>query len=77
MWINSNTELTEQEIRSMARLHPNEFKYAKRTSVADMLRAAESQRDNRLYRDLIVIVLSDKGRKWVERCVGICKKIEI
>lgn len=77
MWINNGTQLTEQEIRSMARLHPDEFEYAKKTPATEMFKAAEGQNDNRLYRDLIAIVLSDKGRKWVERAVNICKKIEI
>ena len=77
MWINSSTNLTEQEIRSMAKLHPKEFEYAKRTPVVEMFKAAERKRENRLYRDLIAVVLTPKGRIWVERCVSICKEIEL
>jgi len=77
MWINNDTNLTRQEVISMARLHPKEFEYAKRTPVAEMFKGAERHRDNRLYKDLIAIVLSPKGRVWVERCVGMCKDIEL
>jgi hypothetical protein len=77
MWINNGTNLTELEVRSMARLHPKEFEYAKKTPVAEMLRIAYSYKGNRLYHDLITIILSEKGRKWVERTVGLCKKIEL
>ena len=77
MWINSDTKLTDQEIRSMARLHPKEFEYAKKTSVAEIFQAAEKHRDDRHYRDLIEIVLSPRGRVWVERCVAMCKGIEL
>lgn len=77
MWINSNTTLTEQEIHSMARLHPKEFEYAKKTPLAEMFKLAEMYKENRLYRDHFTIILSDKGKKWVERCVGICKKMDL
>lgn len=77
MWINSDTKLTEQEIRSMARLHPKEFEYARKTSVVEMFEAAERHREDRHYKDLIAVILSPKGRVWVERCVGICKEIEL
>jgi len=77
MWIKNNTNLTEQEIKLAARLHPKEFEYAKRTSVAEMYRLAEKYKENRLYRDLIAIVMSEKGRKWVENTVAICKRIDL
>ena len=77
MWINHNAVLSEQELRSMARLHPREFDYAKKTSVEEMYKTAEKYRDNRFYCDLINVVLTDRGRKWVENAVGMCKKIEL
>jgi hypothetical protein len=77
MWINNDTKLTEQEIRSMARLHPKEFEYAKSITAEEMFKEAEKYRDDRHYRDLVAIILSPKGRIWVERCVSICKTIEM
>jgi hypothetical protein len=77
MWINSDTKLTEQEIRSMARLHPKELEWAKKTPIAEIFKAAERYRNDRHYGDLIEIILSPKGRVWVERCVAMCKDIEL
>ena len=77
MWINNGTSLSEQEIKMAGRLHPKEFEYAKRTSVADMLKLAEQYRENRLYRDLIAVILSPKGRVWVEKTVALCKKLDL
>lgn len=42
-----------------------------------MFKLAEMYKENRLYRDHFTIILSDKGKKWVERCVGICKKMDL
>lgn len=77
MWINHNAVLSEQELRSMARLHPQEFDYAKKTSIQDMYKIAEKYKDNRYYCDLISIIMSEKGKKWVEGAVDMCKRIEL
>ena len=75
MWIRNNTDLTEQEIRTVANLHPKEFEFAQRTPVADMMKFMEKYSDNKLYRDLIEIVTSEQGWKWVERTVAKCKRM--
>src|SRR5512136_1454881 len=75
MWIKGDTDLTEQEIRVVAKFHPKEFEFARTTPTAEMLNFMESHRGNRHYRDLIEVVLSDKGWGWVERTVEKCKKM--
>lgn len=77
MWIKNDTELSEQGIRMLASMHPNEFAFAKKTSVAEMFRMAENYKDNRLYKDLIAVIMSEKGRKWVEKTVALCKNIQL
>jgi len=76
-FIESGTDLTEKEIKSMARLHPKEFEYAKRNPVSEMYKVAEKYRDHKLYRDLLEIVFSEKGKKWIERNSNICEKLAI
>jgi len=75
MWIKDDTDLTEQEIRTVAKFHPKEFEFAQRTPSAEMLKFMERHRDNKHYRDLIEIILSEKGWKWVERTVEKCKNM--
>ena len=74
-WINSGTNLTEQEIKTMARLHPKEFDYAKKNPIVEMQKVAERYKDNKLYKDLMAVVLSDRGMKWVEHNSGVCKRL--
>ncbi len=76
-WINSGTNLTEQEIKTMAKLHPKEFDYAKNNPIAEMHKVAERYKDHRLYRDLITVVLSDRGMKWVQHNSGVCKRLNL
>jgi len=74
-WINSGKDLTEQEIKTMAKLHPKEFDYAKKNPIAEMHKVAERYKDHKLYSDLIAVVLSDRGTKWVEHNSGVCKRL--
>lgn len=73
MWIKKDVDLSEQEIRTVARLHPKEFAFAKDTDLAEMQKFMERYKDNKIYRDLIDVVTSDKGWKWVQRTVNKCK----
>jgi hypothetical protein len=75
MWIKEGTDLTEQEIRTVAKFHPKEFEFARKTPTVEMLKFMEKHRDNKHYRDLIEVVLSDKGWKWVERTVEKCRNM--
>lgn len=75
MWIRKDTDLTEQELRTVAKAHPNEFDFAQRTPTTDMMALMERYRGNKIYRELIDVVLSDKGWKWVERTVEKCRKM--
>ena len=77
MWIKEDTDLTDQEIQTVGRLHPKEFEFARTTSTAEMLKFMEKYRSNKHYRDLIDVVLSDTGWKWVERTVEKVKKISL
>lgn len=74
-WIKSGKNLTDKEIRSMARLHPKEFEYAKRNPIAEMRKVAEKYKDHKIYRDLIEVVLSERGRKWVEVNANACHRL--
>ena len=76
-WINSGTDLTEKEIKTMARLHPKEFEYAKKNPIIELHKVAERYKDHKLYRDLITVVLSDRGMKWVEHNSGVCKRLNL
>lgn len=76
-WIKSGTNLTEKEIKAMARLHPKEFDYAKKNPIAEMHKVAERYKDHKLYKDLIVVVLSERGMKWVEHNTGVCKRLNL
>jgi len=65
-FINSDENLKESEIRSLAKLHPREFEYIAKTPIAEILSSFERYRGHRIYRDLIGVILSDQGRKWIE-----------
>jgi hypothetical protein len=75
MWIKEDIDLTEQEIRTVSKFHPKEFEFAQATPSSEMLKFMERYRDNKHYKDLIEIVLSEKGWRWVERTVEKCKKM--
>jgi hypothetical protein len=75
MWIKDGTDLTEQEIRTAAKLHPQEFEFARTTSTVEIRSLMEKYKDGKFYRDLIEIILSEKGWNWVERTTEKCKKM--
>lgn len=76
-WVNSGTNLTEQEIKTMAKLYPKEFEYVKKNPITELYKVAERYKDHKLYRDLIDVVLSDRGMKWVEHNSDVCKRLNL
>ena len=74
-WINSGTNLTEKEIKSMARLHPKEFEFVKQNPIVELHKVAERYKNHKLYQDLIAVVLSDRGMKWVDHNSGVCMRL--
>lgn len=74
-WIKAGKDLTEKEIRSMAKLHPKEFEYVQRNPISELEKVAEKYKNHKLYHDLIAIVFSEQGKKWLRNNSYACRKL--
>lgn len=66
-WIKRGKDLTDVDIKTFGKLHPDHYKYAKNTPLSEILEMSKKYQDHRLYKDHIRLILSEKGTEWLRR----------
>lgn len=66
-WIEEDTDLSEEDIRRLSVFHSEKAEFLRTITFEEIIEINTRHKDNIFYGDLINVVISDKGKKWLKK----------
>lgn len=66
-WIEKEFEFSDNDLNRFRNIFPDEYELLKNLTFEELIEINSRHRDNPIYREQIDVVLSENGRKWLNR----------
>lgn len=73
-WIKTEKRLTDSEIESLKKIYPEQYEFAKNTTLEEIIEMNSRYKDSKIYGKHIEVVLSPQGIKWLARTLPIVRE---
>lgn len=69
-WIQTEKRLTDSEIESLKKIYPEQYEFAKNTTLEEIIEMNSRYLDSKIYGKHLKIVLSPQGIKWLAQTLA-------
>jgi len=74
-WIEREEDITEADVKNLRDLMPDHLEFGKKVSFEEVISMNKRFIDDPTWGKYITVILSDKGKLWMQRNLNILKKL--